>query len=85
MRSYAGGGKSYRANELAKEYNAVICSADKEDTVFDVCITALETIGSTFATKNNALIPIKEALLTNKLGVYVIFVCAFLNLYFYNI
>lgn len=28
MRSYAGGGKSYRANELAKEYNAVICSAD---------------------------------------------------------
>lgn len=28
MRSYAGGGKSHKANELSKEYNAVICSAD---------------------------------------------------------
>lgn len=28
MRSYAGGGKSYKAQELSKEYDAVICSAD---------------------------------------------------------
>lgn len=28
MRSYAGGGKSYKAKELAEKYDAVICSAD---------------------------------------------------------
>jgi len=28
MRGYAGGGKSYKAEQLAKEYDAVLCSAD---------------------------------------------------------